>query len=414
MTAADWTKLFAPRAAGMTASEIRELLKLLDRPDIVSFAGGIPDPDLFPAEAVAGAYQRTLSSNSLRTVALQYAVSEGYAPLREWIAARMTAEGGRGRADEILITNGSQQGLDFVGKLFVGPGEPVLVTAPTYLGALQAFAPYEPRYLSVPMDEEGPDMEALEAALAQRPKLFYLVPDFQNPSGQTVSLARRRAIVEMCARAGVPIVEDAAYVRLRYEGEDLPSLHAIDAERAAAEGDEGNVIHLGTFSKVLVPALRIGWAAGPKPVIQRMVLIKQASDLHCSTVNQIVALDVADAVHDAQLPRLRAAYRARRDAMLAAVEAHMSGLARWTRPQGGMFVWLELPEGVDGGELLKRSVEEAKVAFVPGAAFFPDRGRRNTARLSFSLARPDVIAAAIPRFAAAVAAQAESPRAAAE
>jgi DNA-binding transcriptional MocR family regulator len=397
----DWTPRFSARAAGMTASEIRELLKLLDRPDVVSFAGGIPDPEMFPADEVANAYARILSSNDRKLSALQYSVSEGYGPLRAFLAEEAGVD-----VEDVLVTNGSQQGLDFIGKLFIGPGDPVLVTAPTYLGALQAFSPYEPRYLVVPMDAEGPLPDALEAQLALRPRFFYLVPDFQNPTGNTVSLARRHAIVDLCARHGVPIIEDAAYTRLRYDGADLPSLLALDRARAADAGGfdaAGNVLYLGTFSKTLVPALRVGWVVAPADPLRRLVLIKQASDLHSSTINQMVALDVAQGVLDRQIPRLRATYKERRDAMLAALARHMPAGVTWTRPEGGMFVWLTLPDAVDGAALLARCVEGARVAFVPGAAFFPDRSGRNTIRLSFSLAKPEVATPAIGRLAAVVA-----------
>lgn len=401
----DWTTRYSARAAGMTASEIRELLKLLDRPDVVSFAGGIPDPELFPADAVANAYERVLTSNERKLAALQYSVSEGYGPLR----AHLAEAAGVG-VDNVLVTCGSQQGLDFIGKLFVGPGDRILVTSPTYLGALQAFSPYEPTYDVVAMDEEGPLPDALEAKLATKPRFFYLVPDFQNPTGITVSLARREAIVALCARHGVPIIEDAAYTRLRYDGQDLPSLLDLDRARAAGEGGfdaAGNVLYLGTFSKTLVPALRVGWVTAPAEPLRRLVLIKQASDLHTSTINQMVALEVATTTLDRQIPRLRATYRERRDAMLAALSRHMPAGVSWSRPEGGMFVWLTLPEAVDGAKLLAKCVEGARVAFVPGAAFFPDRSGTNTIRLSFSLAKPEVAAPAIGRLAEVVGALAQ-------
>lgn len=385
----DWNSLFAGRMAGVTASEIRELLKLIDRPEIISFAGGIPDPDLFPREAIARAHERILRGNSSAAAALQYSISEGFPPLREWIAARFPVT-----PDEILVTNGSQQGLEFVGRLLIGPGEKVAVTAPTYLGALQAFSFAQPSYLSVAMDEEGILLEPLEEALKQRPKLLYLVPDFQNPTGITMSLERRKAVVALCRRYGVPIVEDTAYTALRYEGEALPSLFELDDR-----SDGGIVIYAGTFSKTLVPALRVGWLMGARPVIDKLVLVKQGSDLHTGTLNQMVVHAVAEEVFDAQVARACDAYRKRRDAMLAALEEFMPPGVRWTRPQGGMFVWIELPEGFDGAELLKRSIGEANVAFVPGASFFPDRSGRNTIRVSFSMSKPETIREGVRRLA---------------
>ncbi|HEV7372846.1 PLP-dependent aminotransferase family protein [Arenibaculum sp.] len=388
----NWNGLLAPRMAGMTASEIRELLKLIEQPDIISFAGGIPDPDLFPREGIAAAYERVLRGNSLAAAALQYSVSEGYLPLREWIGARTKVE-----PDEILITSGSQQGLDFIGKLLLAPGDAVAVTAPTYLGALQAFSPYQPRYLAVPMDEHGIRTDLLPDVLAQGPKFLYLVPDFQNPNGITMSLERRLEVLSLCRRHGVPVIEDGAYSELRYDGERLPSLLSLD-DRA----DGGIVLHAGTFSKTIVPALRVGWVSGPKSIISRLVLMKQAADLHSSTINQMVIHTLAEGGFDAHVARLRPAYRERRDAMLSALGEHFPAEARWTRPEGGMFVWVELPDGLDGTALLERSIREARVAFVPGAAFFPDRSGKNTIRLSFSVNRPERIREGIRRLGALV------------
>jgi DNA-binding transcriptional MocR family regulator len=392
----DWGHVFAGRVSGMSASEIRELLKLLGRPEIISFAGGIPDPDFFPSTAVSRAYERVFQSNQGAGAALQYTISEGHPPLRDWISAYMGRSGVQVGPEEIVITSGSQQALDFIGKLLIGPGDTVLVTAPTYLGALQAFSPYEPRYISVPMDGEGPVLEAVEAALAQKPKFFYLVPEFQNPNGITVSLARREALVALCAEAGVPIVEDAAYAELRYEGEALPPMVAIDAARNG--GKPANVIYCGSFSKTLVPAFRVGWIAAPAEVVNRVVLMKQAGDLHTSTINQIVVHDIASEIFDSHVRRLRSQYKERRDAMLAALAEFAPEGVRWTKPEGGMFVWLELPEGIDGTPLLARAIQEFNVAFVPGSAFFADRSGKNTIRLSFSATNPERIREGIRRL----------------
>lgn len=394
----DWGQVFAGRVAGINASEIRELLKLIDRPEIISFAGGIPEPDLFPTAAIARAYEKVFQSNAGAGGALQYTVSEGFGPLREWIAGYMARKGVRAGTDEILVTSGSQQALEFIGKLLIGPGDLVAVTRPTYLGALQAFSPYEPSYAGIAMDDDGPVLEELAAVLERRPKFLYLVPDFQNPNGISVSLERRHAIVDLCARAGVPIVEDAAYAELRYDGEMVPALAGIDAARNG--GTPGLVIHCGSFSKTMVPALRVGWVSAPKAVVERLVLMKQAADLHTSTINQIVLHDVVTQIFDAHVKRLRIAYKERRDAMLSALDAYFprDGV-RWTRPQGGMFVWIELPEGVCGASLLARAIREANVAFVPGAAFHPDRGGANTIRLSFSATAPDRIREGVRRLA---------------
>ncbi len=392
----DWGNVFAGRVAGMGASEIRELLKLLERPEIISFAGGIPDPDFFPTAAIARAYEKIFQSNGGAGGALQYTISEGYTPLREWICAYLGRRGIQAGLDEVLVTSGSQQALEFVGKLLIGPGEKILVTRPTYLGALQAFSPYEPQYLSVPGDAEGPDLAAVEAALEQKPKFFYLVPDFQNPNGTTISLARREALLDLCARHGVPIVEDAAYTELRYEGEPIPSMVALDAARNG--GKITNVLFCGSFSKTMVPALRVGWINGPAEVINRLVLMKQAGDLHTSTINQIVLHDVVSENFDSHIRRLRASYKERRDAMLTALAEFAPAGVAWTRPEGGMFVWIELPEGTDGVDLLARAIRDANVAFVPGSAFHADRSGKNTLRLSFSNNNPERIREGIRRL----------------
>ncbi|PWC40877.1 PLP-dependent aminotransferase family protein [Azospirillum sp. TSO22-1] len=380
----------------MSASEIRELLKLLNRPEIISFAGGIPDPDFFPSAAIAHAYQKVFQSNAGAGGALQYTISEGHTPLREWICNYMGKHGVTAGLDEVLVTSGSQQALDFIGKLLIGPGDLVVVTAPTYLGALQAFSPYEPRYISVPMDEEGPDLAALEAALAEKPKFFYLVPDFQNPNGTTVSLARREALLDLCEKHGVPVVEDAAYTELRYDGEPLPPLVGLDAARHG--GKPTNVIYCGSFSKTMVPAMRVGWVLATAEVVNRLVLMKQAADLHASTINQIILHDVVGQIFDSHVKTLRSHYKERRDAMLAALAEHAPAGVTWTKPQGGMFVWLELPEHVDGTQLLERAIKEANVAFVPGSAFFADRSGKNTIRMSFSATSPERIREGVRRI----------------
>lgn len=392
----DWGHVFAGRVSGMSASEIRELLKLLNRPEIISFAGGIPDPDFFPTAAIARAYEKVFQSNAGAGGALQYTISEGHTPLREWICDYMGRHGIKAGLDEVLVTSGSQQALDFIGKLLIGPGDPVVVTSPTYLGALQAFSPYEPRYISIPMDEEGPDVAALEAALAEKPKFFYLVPDFQNPNGTTVSLARRERILDLCSQAGVPVVEDAAYTELRYDGEPLPPMVALDAARHG--GKPTNVIYCGSFSKTMVPAMRVGWVIAAAEVINRLVLMKQAADLHASTINQIILHDVVQEGFDAHVKRLRGSYKERRDAMLSALAEFAPPGVTWTTPQGGMFVWLELPEHVNGVQLLERAIKEANVAFVPGSAFFADRSGQNTLRLSFSATKPERIREGVRRL----------------
>jgi DNA-binding transcriptional MocR family regulator len=391
----NWNEAFAGRVSGMAASEIRELLKLIQRPEVISFAGGVPDDRLFPLDALSGAYERVFRSNSGAGAAFQYSISEGYPPLRDWIAGHMARKGVPADADRILVTSGSQQALEFIGKLLIGSGDSIVVTKPTYLGALQAFSPNQPEYLSVATDAEGPLLDEVEAALAQKPKLFYLVPDFQNPSGVTVSEERRRAIVALCARYKVPLIEDAAYAELRYDGEPIPSLAAIDAE---LHGAPSVVLHCGTFSKTMVPGLRIGWVTGMAEAVDKLVLMKQAADLHSSTVNQMVLHDLVTQIYDRHIPVLIDAYRARRDTMLAAMEEHFPKGCVWNRPVGGMFVWVELPEGIDGAALLERAIREADVAFVPGAPFFADRSHRSAIRMSFVTTPPERIREGIRRI----------------
>ena len=396
----DWTSHFAERAKRMTASEIRELLKLLDQPDIISFAGGIPDSTLFPHQEIAAAYNNALRDPARARVALQYAVSEGYKPLREWIAGYMTRLGAPCSADNVVITNGSQQALDFLGKLFISPGKPVLVAWPTYLGALQAFNCYEPVYDVLP----GPESNRTVASYPKgedAPRLGYCMPDFQNPTGTSLNRAERIQLLEAADAMDLPLIEDSAYEKLRYDGERMPSMLGLDIARKGGI-ENSRVIYCGTFSKSIVPALRIGWIVAAQPVIQKLVIIKQASDLHVPTLNQIVMHEVASKIIEPHAKVILAAYKARRDAMLAALEAHMPKGVSWTRPQGGMFVWVTLPEGMDGAALLERAIHEARVAFVPGTAFFADRGRKNYIRLSFSLSDEASIAEGIKRLGALI------------
>ncbi len=401
----DWNQAFAPRALKLTASEIRELLKLINQPDIISFAGGIPDPALFPHAVLAETFHALLSDPETRDGALQYSVSEGYQPLRAWLAQTYLPKVGIAtHADNILITNGSQQGLEFLAKLFIGTGDRIIVTNPSYLGALQAFSLYEPTFVTVPVQGEGVDLGALEAEMAKGAKFFYLTPDFGNPCGVTVPLEQRRAMLALAYQYGIPIIEDSAYDQLRYDGEPVPPLLALDSDRLnqprplTEATAQGQVIYTGTFSKSIVPALRIGWVVAPQPVLQKLVLMKQASDLHTPTLNQMAMFRVADKIIFDHAAGIREIYRARRDAMLTALRDFMPAGVTWTQPEGGMFVWMTLPEGLDAADLLARSIAEIRVAFVPGAAFYPDRSGKNTIRLSFSVPPPERIRDGIERL----------------
>jgi DNA-binding transcriptional MocR family regulator len=391
MTAAGaWEPAYARRAECMKASEIRELLKLLEQPGIISLAGGIPDPALFPAQAAATAYAEALASAGDAAMALQYSVSEGYGALREWIAHYMASRGVPASAENIIITAGSQQALDFLGKLLLTPGDTALVTMPTYLGALQAFSAYEPRYDTIRPEQTNRtpnsySQAARKAAAGARVKLAYTVPDFANPTGETLSRSARKTLLDLAGSLDIPVIEDTAYHALRFEGADIPALQAIDVALCGSL-DKSRVVYLGTFSKTVAPGLRIGWICASRALVRRLVLIKQASDLNVSLINQrVMHRLVSDGRHSELITRARAHYRPKRDAMLAALKAHMPSSVNWTRPEGGLFIWLKLPAGMSGASLLKRSIDEAKVAFVPGAPFFHDGSGENTIRLSYSL-----------------------------
>jgi DNA-binding transcriptional MocR family regulator len=392
----DWQRHYATRAGRMAASEIRELLKLLDQPDIISFAGGIPDPALFPADTIAAAYTHILSDPARATAALQYSQSEGYRPLRDWIAGYMAGLGAPCSADHILITSGSQQALDFIGKLLISPGDTVLMARPTYLGALQAMSAYEPLFGLLPRRS---DNRLPAPPAAGRFALGYVMPDFENPTGICLDRAERAELLDAAGALDLPLVEDAAYEALRYDGAPLPSLLALEATRQGGV-DAGRVLYCGSFSKTVVPGLRLGWVAAPRPVIRRLVLIKQASDLHTPALSQMVMHEVVQAVLPDHLAPIRAAYRARRDAMLRALAAEMPAGVQWTKPDGGMFIWLTLPETIDAAALLKRAIAEARVAFVPGRAFHADGSGANTLRLNFSLADERRIGEGVARLAA--------------
>lgn len=398
----DWAARFSTRMAGIRASEIRELLKLLEQPDILSFAGGIPDPALFPAGPIRQAYAEILGDGAQAAQALQYTVSEGHGPLRRWIAERMTRDGMPCEPENVLLTAGSQQALDLLGKLFLDPGAPVMVARPTYLGALQAFNAYQPAYLDLPEGALARDPAAQKAVEARKPRLGYFVPDFANPTGVSLTLAEREALLDLADAVDFPLVEDAAYRELRFGGEAIPSLLALDIARKGSI-EAARTLFCGTLSKTLSPALRIGWICGPKAAIEKLVLLKQGGDLHVSTINQMVAHRVVAEGYDQHLGNLRAVYGGQARAMLAALERHMPAGVSWISPEGGMFVWLTLPEGIDGKALLERALVEARVAFVPGAPFFAESPAANTLRLSYSLLPPEQIEEGVRRLAGLIA-----------
>ncbi|MCZ4288077.1 PLP-dependent aminotransferase family protein [Hoeflea alexandrii] len=394
----DWPGLFATRAERMKASEIRELLKLLDQPDVISFAGGIPDPALFPAEAFGAALTSALTGDT-KGAALQYSVSEGYKPLRDWLVTRMASLGIECSADNIMITSGSQQALDYLGKLFLSKGDTALVGWPTYLGALQAFNAYEPNYdrLTPLGNRSADDYRATAAANGGQVKFAYASADFANPTGETLPESARKNILDLAEELDIAVIEDAAYQSLRYDGDEIPPLLALDIERSGSI-EATRTIYCGSFSKTLAPGLRVGWVCAAKPVISKLVLMKQAADLHSATLNQMAIHRVASDGFEAQVGKIKATYQARRDAMLAALARHMPDGVSWTKPDGGMFVWVTLPEGFDGAALLAESLKTERVAFVPGKAFFADGSGANTIRLSFSCASEVMIEEGIKRL----------------
>ncbi len=393
-----WEYRYAHRTQKMGSSVIRELLRFTEQPDIISFAGGLPAPEVFPLKEFQAACNHVLETQGAQ--ALQYSTTEGYLPLREMIARHNSRFSVDVTADNVLITSGSQQALDFIGRLFINRGDYVVVESPTYLGALQAWNAYGAQYISVPVDEQGMIVEKLEEALRFGPKFIYVLPNFQNPSGCTLSLERRMKLVELADKYGVPIIEDDPYGQLRYEGEHIPSVATLDSRYHNEDGDEytGNVIYLSTFSKLLAPGLRLAWVIAPPQVIRKLVMTKQAADLHTSSFNQHVAFDVAKGGFlDDHVKVIRATYKERRDVMLEMMAEMFPPEVRWTKPQGGMFLWGVLPENLDAAEVLKVAVER-KVAFVPGAAFHANGGGANTMRLNFSFASPDVIREGVTRL----------------
>ena len=388
-----WT--LARRADRLNPSTIREILKVTERPGIISLAGGLPSADTFPIAAMQEATARVLRETPRE--ALQYAASEGYAPLREWVAADMATQGLVCDAGQVLITTGSQQGLDLVGKVLLDPGSTVAVESPTYLGALQAYAPYEPEFQAIEGDDEGPLPDSLRAARGAR--FVYLLPNFQNPSGRCIPAARRLALVQAAADIGLPIVEDHPYGDLWFDAPPPAPLSAT----AGIESEAG-ALYLGSFSKVLAPGLRLGYVIAPKALYPKLLQAKQAADLHTPGFNQRVVHEVIkDGFLTQHVPTIRARYKANRDAMQAALAAHMPAGCRWATPVGGMFFWLTVAPHIDTAALLPMAVE-AGMAFVPGSTFFPTvrqadgtvtGGPNNTLRLSFVTATPAQIETAV-------------------
>lgn len=396
-----WEPRYASREKRMQASEIRDLLKLLDKPGVISFAGGIPDPELFPRDAIETYYHRILSDPASAKRALQYSVSEGDSNLREWIVSHMATKGVICDVDNILITSGSQQALEFLGRLFISPNDTALVTAPTYLGALQAFSANEPVYDYLKVENTNRTAASYQQAAQDAGgdlKLAYVVPDFANPSGETLSREGRENLLDLAQDLDIPVIEDSPYAALRYDGQDVITLQALDIENCSSI-NASRVIHCGSFSKVFTPGLRIGWVCASREIISRLTIIKQGSDLNSPAINQAVMHLLASELFDTQVAKAIASYRIKRDVMLAALAKHMPEGVTWSHPDGGLFIWATLPESIDAQALLPKAVKQASIAYVPGHAFHADGSGKNTMRLSFSLPSVEDIASGIERLA---------------
>ena len=384
-----YADLYARRASGMTASEVRALFSVASRPDVVSLAGGMPYVQALPTEHILEVVESVLVERA--DVALQYGGGQGSPVLRERLAMLMAEEDTSADPEDLVVTTGAQQALDLVGKVLIDPGDVVAVEAPAYVGALSAFSVYEPRFLQVDLDDDGMIVEQLEEALlrGERPKFVYTVPNFHNPAGVTMSRARREQLVALCREARIPIVEDNPYGMLRFDGEPLPTLRSLDRQ---------NVIYLGTVSKVFSPGVRVGWAVAEPGVLQRLVLAKEAADLCGSQFTMLVTERYFDGeLWRRNLGALVQTYRSRRDAMLTALEEHFPSDARWTKPSGGFFVWVTLPDYFDTPALLAAAVDR-KVAYVPGTGFYPDGRGRQQMRLCFSYPTEERITEGIRRL----------------
>jgi len=374
----------------MENSAIREILKVTEQPDVISFAGGLPAPELFPLSDIRESYDQVLGAGDPSV--LQYGTTEGYLPLREEIAAQMRAKGIKTEADNIFLTNGSQQGLDLIAKLFLNPGDVVLLQNPSYLGAIQTFRSYQANFRVILTNEGGIDLSDLESSIKQHhPKLIYLAPTYQNPTGTTLTVKERRAIAQLASQYEIPVIEDDPYGELRYEGPALPPIKSFASE------DE--VIYLGTFSKTLAPGLRLGWIVGGQKLIAKLIVAKQGTDLHTSTLLQRAThyyLTHFNATEHVE--KIRRTYKMRRDLMLQELKVAFPTVVKWTEPTGGMFIWLTLPESYDTDKLLPRAAA-AKVAYVPGIHFFAQGGSSSSMRLNFSNPSPEQIRQGINRLA---------------
>ena len=364
--------LFSTRATAIKSSVIREILKVTGRPEVISFAGGLPSDASFPVAQLKKAFEKVLAETP--QAALQYSTTDGYAPLREWVAAEKSKSGATIKPEQVIIVSGSQQALDLIGKVFINEGDKVLVEAPTYLGALQAFDLFFPKYVSLPSDDDGLDADQITAEHAQDAKFLYALPNFQNPTGRLMTEARRQALVAKARELNLLVVEDDPYGELWYTSAPPPSLLSRMPER---------VIQMGSFSKILAPGLRLGYIVAPEEIARKFEQVKQATDLHTATLTQRAVYEVVkDGFLNEHIPTIRSMYHTQAQAMLSALDEHMPTGVKWNQPAGGMFLWLELPEGMDSEEMLKKALAR-NVAYVPGTPFYANEPVRNTLRLAF-------------------------------
>ena len=385
---------YASRMDNMKASEIRELLKLTQQPEIISFAGGLPAPELFPIEELKNISKQVLEENG--SAALQYGTTEGHKPLREKIVERMAKVHVNTTSEDILVTNGSQQGLDFSARIFINPGDVIICESPTYLGAINAFKAYEPEFIEVATDDEGMIMEELEEVLKNNDnvKFIYVIPDFQNPSGKTWSIERRIRLVEIANKYNVAIVEDNPYGELRFEGEIYPAIKHYDTK--------GNVIFLGTFSKILCPGLRLGWIIADEDILDKYILVKQGADLQTNTMAQMeVAKFLEKYDIEEHIEKIKSVYRKRRNLMMKTIEEEFPKEVKTTYPEGGLFTWVVLPDYINARELAVKALEK-NVAFVPGGSFFPNGGNENTFRMNYSNMDEERIVEGVKRLGIAI------------
>lgn len=381
---------FANRVSYIKSSPIREALKLTNQPGVISFAGGWPAPESFPINELIKISTEVLKEQGKN--ALQYSSTEGYAPLKEFIAERMTLNGVSAQADDIMITNGSQQGLDFTAKLFINEGDKIICESPSYVGALNAFRAYMPEFIDVKMEHDGMDMNALEEAIIKykNVKYIYTVPDFQNPTGITMSMEKRKRLVEIAEKYEVPVIEDNPYYEIRFEGEKIPPIKSFDKS--------GMVIYLGSFSKTFCPGLRIGWIMAEKNILRKYVLIKQGADLQNNTLSQMeLSRFLTEYNFDAHINKVTKIYKSRKEAMFNAIKREFPDFIEYTNPKGGLFTWVKLPDKFTSSQVFEKAIEQ-KVAFIPGDAFYANGSNVNHFRLNFGTVNEELINEGIVRL----------------